>query len=372
MKAWVAEQRAVIQRERHKAFNASLLKNITNMDQKKAEKPIFQKKEGMISRSTKYSKIVQENEALKATLHKIKLKRDESEKMLKIKNKDLLVELQDHRTQIQELEEYVELLRKQIETQTKLSAFDMEVALKKKQKQGSKHSILTNDSFCTKNNHEGQNKIHESSQRDSGEKENSTQFKNLSNSYSEGLSEEPTEFWLQRHLASLGLNTSQPENSQGGIEKNSQIDTEGNSKSNNIKIMEASRVDEIIPNQFKPYSRSLQRKEYDASKYGKIAHGDDKPQLENNAMHSGQNQSYLSQTSHGSRTEYTTKDGHRIISFQNGTEKEIFPDGKIIVRYANGDVKTALAKEGKVIYFYSSTKVSNESGTSLFASTEKS
>lgn len=32
-------------------------------------------------------------------------------------------------------------------------------------------------------------------------------------------------------------------------------------------------------------------------------------------------------------------DGRRVIDFKNGTQKEIFPDGHSIVKFANGDIK---------------------------------
>ena len=52
-------------------------------------------------------------------------------------------------------------------------------------------------------------------------------------------------------------------------------------------------------------------------------------------------------------------DGRRIISYQNGTKKEILPDGTIIVRFTNGDIKTSYKKVGITVYYYSEAKVSN-------------
>lgn len=51
-------------------------------------------------------------------------------------------------------------------------------------------------------------------------------------------------------------------------------------------------------------------------------------------------------------------DDRRIISYQNGTKKEILPDGTIIVRFTNGDIKTSYKKVGITVYYYSEAKVS--------------
>ncbi len=33
-------------------------------------------------------------------------------------------------------------------------------------------------------------------------------------------------------------------------------------------------------------------------------------------------------------------DGRRVVTFRNGTEKELAPDGRTVVRFVNGDIKT--------------------------------
>jgi T-complex protein 10 C-terminus len=46
------------------------------------------------------------------------------------------------------------------------------------------------------------------------------------------------------------------------------------------------------------------------------------------------------------------KNGRRVIQFRNGTEREYLPDGTIITRYTNGDVKTEEANNGIVTYWH--------------------
>jgi hypothetical protein len=64
---------------------------------------------------------------------------------------------------------------------------------------------------------------------------------------------------------------------------------------------------------------------------------------------------------HLPRTEVRTKrdyialkDGRRVIQFRNGTEREYLPDGTIITRYTNGDVKTEGANDNIVTYWHHS------------------
>lgn len=47
----------------------------------------------------------------------------------------------------------------------------------------------------------------------------------------------------------------------------------------------------------------------------------------------------------------------RMITFQNGTTKESLPDGTMIVRFTNGDIKTAYANLGITVYYYAEAMV---------------
>ena len=46
------------------------------------------------------------------------------------------------------------------------------------------------------------------------------------------------------------------------------------------------------------------------------------------------------------------EDGRRLVKFRNGTEREYLPDGTLITRYTNGDVKTEGGKDKIVIYWH--------------------
>ncbi len=45
-------------------------------------------------------------------------------------------------------------------------------------------------------------------------------------------------------------------------------------------------------------------------------------------------------------------------TYSNGTQKEILPDGTMVVRFTNGDVKTTYSHIGIVVYYYAETGVS--------------
>lgn len=62
-------------------------------------------------------------------------------------------------------------------------------------------------------------------------------------------------------------------------------------------------------------------------------------------------------------------DGRRVVSFKNGTEKELTSDGQTIVRFANGDVKQTNPQTGAVVYFYAEAKTTHTTladGTEIF------
>ena len=57
------------------------------------------------------------------------------------------------------------------------------------------------------------------------------------------------------------------------------------------------------------------------------------------------------------KREYMTlQDGRRLVKFRNGTEREYLPDGTLITRYPNGDVKTEGGKDKIVIYWHDKEK----------------
>ena len=54
--------------------------------------------------------------------------------------------------------------------------------------------------------------------------------------------------------------------------------------------------------------------------------------------------------------------------FRNGTQKQIFPDGNVIVKFTNGDMKRS-TRDGLVVYFYAeaqTTHTTHPDGTEVF------
>jgi hypothetical protein len=58
------------------------------------------------------------------------------------------------------------------------------------------------------------------------------------------------------------------------------------------------------------------------------------------------------------RTERVLGNGRKIITYGNGTEKEMFPDGTSVIRFLNGDIKMTYENDGVVVYYYATSKVS--------------
>ena len=57
----------------------------------------------------------------------------------------------------------------------------------------------------------------------------------------------------------------------------------------------------------------------------------------------------------------TFVDGKKEVEYKNGTQKSVSPDGTVVVKFANGDVKTADAATGKVVYFYAAAQTTHTS-----------
>lgn len=53
----------------------------------------------------------------------------------------------------------------------------------------------------------------------------------------------------------------------------------------------------------------------------------------------------------GGRDEKLLPDGRRVVSYRNGTVKEVYPDGRTHVLFTNGDTKRT-APDGEVVYYY--------------------
>eukprot|EP00978_Attheya_sp_CCMP212_P020096 scaffold57136_cov47-Attheya_sp.AAC.6 len=61
------------------------------------------------------------------------------------------------------------------------------------------------------------------------------------------------------------------------------------------------------------------------------------------------------------RTERVLGNGRKIITYGNGTEKEVFPDGTSVIRFLNGDIKMTYENDGVVVYYYATSKTTHTS-----------
>merc|ERR1711920_35846 len=61
------------------------------------------------------------------------------------------------------------------------------------------------------------------------------------------------------------------------------------------------------------------------------------------------------------KTERRYEDGFRTAKYDNGPQKDIFPDGRTVVRFANGDVKKTFPKTGIMVYYFAESKATQTS-----------
>ncbi len=69
------------------------------------------------------------------------------------------------------------------------------------------------------------------------------------------------------------------------------------------------------------------------------------------------------------RQEKTLADGRKVITYRNGTIKELFTDGKCLVRYVNGDTMLKDPITAMVVYYYAqadTTHTTHKDGTNVY------
>jgi len=150
------------------------------------------------------------------------------------------------------------------------------------------------------------------------------------------LTEEPTEHWLQRHLAKLNN-----ANNQLGVKM---MDNHDNN------------TDDIDSTQRKPYNAA----DYDANQDGNSI-----PQVVTALSPSMQHVEGGGELGDNGRPQYqqqvagTQSRSQTITQYKNGTQKEVMSDGTTTISFANGDRKRTYAneKKGIVVYYYAATKV---------------
>ncbi len=148
-------------------------------------------------------------------------------------------------------------------------------------------------------------------------------------SSNQDLFDEPTEDWLQRHLNDL--------------------------KTNNPS---STQISECLSVESKLCTPIKKRTSYDPTKYHTQM---ETPQTENskalgvdNSIHHIQQ---LENDNLQRPQERRGADGRKIVTYKNGTQKEILLDGTSIVRFTNGDIKTTYCNVGIVVYYYAESKV---------------
>ena len=375
MNLWLAEQRAIIQRERHKSFNKTLLSNVSNKMQKENvhngeikanNQNIKLKRNDKRCSNTSYSSLLKENQAYKATIQKMKFDKEELARKQISKTSDLIQQIEEKSLHIQKLQNNIEDLQKKLNSALDNHPKDKQCGSGQcdAQQNNSEDKTMNSNYNLHCNTHQ--------TRKTSCDYDNSLTLDNATNENLNKITrsnmefeEEPTECWLQRHLAAIGINRSNMTYEHQSTPIQSILpDNNDSHQSWSVKDKIENRERVCLENSATfqtSFSTPYQKKEYDPFNYDGYNHfpphnshksqNTIKPKTPQSSNHiSCKGDTNVS-------TDEIVKDGRRVIKFKNNTVKEIFPNGEIIIRYSNGDIKTTKSSEGKVKYYYSAVKV---------------
>jgi hypothetical protein len=164
--------------------------------------------------------------------------------------------------------------------------------------------------------------------------------------------EEPTEHWLQRHLSKL----TDADNNLGSkmADRRQKNDSNYVQSEHNINA----KNDDLNP------QCEQQRKPYNAANYSGKNHDGQMKHHPNPAVPLFVTSAFPCQSHDTSKPSSegglgTQSSKSRITAYNNGTRKEVSPDGTTTISFANGDRKRTYSneKKGVIVYYYASTKV---------------
>lgn len=316
---WAKEQRAAIEKYRHKAANAALIAS------KESNKG---KLEGSNSEELK---------AMKAELEELRL----AMKGQKDKEK---AEIKKLKEVIREQEKTIDALKSSNEGGAAKSG-------KTSSGPGPRPVLADGSSKLNTNQQQQQNSTSKTLRKAVGENSSKTRrggalvditentLRDDDNETSSPAEAEPSDIWLQRHLSKLNdANNRLGERLADGVQHHGSM--------NAGDIYQFANED------------NLHRKQYNAADYsGKV---DDLPtQVTKNSNPTVP--SFVTAPSPSRHIKFAdqSRSKSKIVNYKNGTQKEVLPDGTTTISFANGDRKRTYAneKEGIVVYYYASTKV---------------
>mmetsp|Transcript_12067 Transcript_12067/g.18015 ORF Transcript_12067/g.18015 Transcript_12067/m.18015 type:complete len:599 (-) Transcript_12067:245-2041(-) len=390
---WVKEQRALIQRDRHRTTNAAMVlqrkKQLDHSDRRRVAAEKAKKREQ------------EEIDALCATIEKLKMDLNASKDRHKSNEKKLKERIREREEEIQQLRDraIAEPPGANKGNDSKLPAPVVQLKTTRKTKQtpatGFKTSGTRHDDDCglkekkaangvraTDSSERMETKVNEAGKEDENRRNVTKANQEKSDVHDSGkvktvlkdkpcdelndshpseigpieynlsmpseLTEEPTEQWFQRQVTRLQKRTSNLPVSEEPVKKLSQ-------NQNSMKSLQGTPVLDVF--QFSHHQKPYNANNYSTSKCvpGERNHNEVTQEQTPHPSHIiGKG------TSSGrGRTTETFPDGRQVISYRNGTQKEVLPDGTTTVRFANGDLKTSYANQCKETYFYAATQTTH-------------
>ncbi len=325
---WAEQQRSLIKKERKRVMNDTMAAQRNKRQEGLEER-------AAVAAAKSQKQLRTEIETLTAALQKQKIDNDAAKARSRLNEKRLRDIISERDKKIDALNNDIEELNakytKMEKERNELSKFQLEKK-KKKRKKHSTHCPHVDDKVDTNSPVETSQDVpavQHSPKQDVGpldvDKEDTVEEGGQVSecdkeairviSTRQDLIGQPTENWLQKHL-------------QGGF--HDQSISEG---------LDAS------------YTTPVKGKKYNPQKYSMT------PQ--SSSINNNQDLSFQSTRSFSERNvvdEENTRE-RRVVTYRNGTQKEILPDGTAIVRFTNGDTKTTYSNIGIVVYYYAETRV---------------
>lgn len=327
---WVEQQKALIQKEKKRATNELLASQ-----RKKRHESLEER--ALAATESSQKQLRSEIEELTETLQKHKIDSDATKSRFRLSEKRLKDSLTNKDNEITSLKDDIEeLTMKYSKAQTKIDELSkMKSSSKRKKKQkkkimdsavqekdAKKDHCFDDSAACLVDNKEKDQdeealNTKSDEQHESNETLNSTSDEKAIEVIKNriDLIEQPTEGWLRKHL------------------HDDTAVNQGDGKTSD-----------------KVFFTPSKRKEYDPLKYSST------PQTVTSTEQNLKNRLPVNDSESFDNLQNLAND-NRIVTYGNGTQKEMLPDGTKIVRFSNGDVKTTYSTIGIIVYYYAESKV---------------
>lgn len=349
IQTWCENQRKAIEKERQRVTNNAMV-----CQRKKRQEQLEEEAKEAAAFSTKKAK--EEITTLKESLNKQKIESDAAKSRQRLNEKRLRDMISDREKQIASVTEELQaielknssLLEQKEVFLSRIKELERKIKKKSKKKNCS-HENAQVDPMEESTFDEGARKSSNNDRSDENENDSSDQTNTMHTTQMDeadedeypdketaraitenmDLVQDTTESWLRNHLDRIYNN--------GNIT---------NDDVNNSIDNDHFRT----PTKVKPY---------DPSRYKTKKSQNDSTVERNNTLHTPNRMDKDVLAYSTVRKGHGVSSTRRVVTYSNGTQKEILPDGTKICRFENGDIKTTYANIGIVVYYYAKSQTSH-------------